>query len=818
MNKTLGTIAIGFCLSVCHLAPAATWHVDQSVSEPGDGTTWDNAFSKIQQGIDAAVDGDTVIVAQGTYVENIRFNGENIILRSTDSLDPAVVATTIIDGNQAGSVVTFSGDEDETCLLSGFTICNGSAEQGAAIYGGGWDNATHAALEDNVITANSATGFYGRGGGVAYCDGPIHNNIISYNSAGNDGGGLSRCGGAIRKNIIRRNSSGNHGGGLAGCHGTIQGNTITGNSAEYGGGGLSVCDASIQNNHISGNEAGRGGGLDSCHGTIHSNTISGNSATDYDGGGGLCCCAATIQNNTITANSANYYGGGLSFCRSTIRNCIIWGNTAPADAQLYESTEPTCSCIQDWTGGGEGNTAKDPRFVDLAGGDYHLREGSPCIDRGVNYYWFTWPQRDLDGNCRLVGERVDMGSYEYGSSPDSDGDLLCDSDESAAGTNPSRQDSDKDRLRDGLEVLRGSDPLERTPPAKIRVPADIPTIQKALCLAVTGDEVVVAPGTYPENLQFCGPDVILHSSHAQDPATVASTILHGGGHGPVVRFSGNETKECLLSGFSITGGLAEFGGGIWGGTRFRPTHSHATIRNNVVTGNSAQTGGGLCDCEGTIQNNVIAGNSAAGCGGGFSWCPGTIRNNTITANSAAYGGGLYDCDGTIGNCIIWGNTATGSGPQLWDSSTPGHCCTVQHPRFVDQDGPDDDPATYGDNNYRLSPDSPCVDAGMNEEWMWDAVDLDGNPRIFCGRSSLTVDMGAYEYNPREMLKITRNSVGEIELTWMSRPDVVHMVWSCTNLLSGTWEKEVAVASTGAATSWTLPAPLGRIKFYRVEMK
>ena len=82
-------------------------------------------FATVQKGMNAAADGDTVIVAEGIYIENILFNAKNIILRSTDPLDPGVVANTIIDGNGAGSVVTFEGAEDETCALSGFTIQNG---------------------------------------------------------------------------------------------------------------------------------------------------------------------------------------------------------------------------------------------------------------------------------------------------------------------------------------------------------------------------------------------------------------------------------------------------------------------------------------------------------------------------------------------------------------------------------------------------------------------------------------------------------------------------------------------------------------------
>jgi len=91
-------------------------------------------FYSIQAAIDDSNDGDVVIVAEGRYVENINFNGKNITLRSTDPNDPDVVAATIIDGYQNGSVVTFDNGEDDNCVLSGFTITNGNAQFGGGIY------------------------------------------------------------------------------------------------------------------------------------------------------------------------------------------------------------------------------------------------------------------------------------------------------------------------------------------------------------------------------------------------------------------------------------------------------------------------------------------------------------------------------------------------------------------------------------------------------------------------------------------------------------------------------------------------------------
>ncbi len=581
---------------------ASEWHVaPPPLGDDSNPGTNELPFATIQRGIDAASPGDTVIVAEGTYVENIQFDDKNILLTSTDPLNPVVVQSTIIDGNKAGSVVTFSGTETEACILSGFTIRNGQSVFGGGICGGTWDVRTHATIENNRITGNSAMdggglrycggtiqnntitgnsalhggGLFGcdgaiqnntitgnsaqyggglgecsgtirnntitsnsaqayggglrycagtiqnntitgnsatyDGGGLAYCNGTIQNNRITDNSAGLDGGGLHSCNGTIRNNTITGNSAGLDGGGLFGCDaaiqnntitgnsatgeysaggglygcdgaiqsntitgnsalyggglctcygtiqnngitgnsatydggglarcmGTIHNNTITGNSAEVDGGGLVFCDGTTQNNTITGNTAGSGGGLAKCHGTIQNNTITGNSA-EVDGGGlrycggtiqnntitrnsaewaggGLSDCHGTILNNTVTGNSAQWHGGGLYYCNGTIRNCIVWANTAPSRPQLHDSSIPNFSCIESWSGGGEGNTASEPRFLDLKAGDYRLQEGSPCIDAGYNDP--ALPATDIAGMHRVMyggkSLTVDMGAWEY---------------------------------------------------------------------------------------------------------------------------------------------------------------------------------------------------------------------------------------------------------------------------------------------------------------------------------------------------------------------------------------------------------------------
>ncbi len=87
-------------------------------------------FSTIQQGINASVNGDTVLVAPGTYYENINFNGKSIVVASyyLTTRDTSYIAQTVIDGNQKGTVVTIASGEDSTTALCGFVITNGYIE------------------------------------------------------------------------------------------------------------------------------------------------------------------------------------------------------------------------------------------------------------------------------------------------------------------------------------------------------------------------------------------------------------------------------------------------------------------------------------------------------------------------------------------------------------------------------------------------------------------------------------------------------------------------------------------------------------------
>ncbi|HOE63478.1 MAG TPA: M6 family metalloprotease domain-containing protein [Candidatus Sumerlaeota bacterium] len=196
-------------------------------------------YPTIQEAINASREGCVIMVYPGIYNENIIISGKNILLTSIAPNDKETVRQTIIDGGQKGSVITFGGDEYNSCRIAGFTIRNGNAEKGGGIAG----NGTNAVVEDCIITSNTAQS----GGGIIGFSGIIRRNIISNNKAEFFGGGIFQSTAIIENNFIYGNTSNHHGGGIAWCKGAVHNNTIYGNTAKTMGGGSSASNTRLTN-------------------------------------------------------------------------------------------------------------------------------------------------------------------------------------------------------------------------------------------------------------------------------------------------------------------------------------------------------------------------------------------------------------------------------------------------------------------------------------------------------------------------------------------------------------------------------------------
>ena len=153
----VSAVAVGATPAYSRSAPVRSPHSAAAASGviriPQDEAT-------IQLGIDAAADGETVLVAAGTYRENIDFHGKNIVLASK-----AGAAKTVIDGGQVASVVVFRSGETRRAVLDGFTITNGIAREWKYPFGAGVSiRDSSPRIANCVITKNGSEQF---GGGIS---------------------------------------------------------------------------------------------------------------------------------------------------------------------------------------------------------------------------------------------------------------------------------------------------------------------------------------------------------------------------------------------------------------------------------------------------------------------------------------------------------------------------------------------------------------------------------------------------------------------------------------------------------------------------
>lgn len=406
---------------------------------------WDGSgdYITIQAALDAATNGDTIIVMPVSpvptvprYAENLAFPPKAITLRSSDPTDPAIVASTIITGNYAGRVIDFDPATPVSATVAGFTIMNGQATYAAAInFGSASPTIEHCRIIDNHASnaGNSVFGgaVVGNGSNAVLRDCQILANAIDTSLDGY--GAVFFWEGA--PTITR-------------C--TIAGNVTHATNIAYAGGlylyntTAEVSACRILANTSQGSGYSQGGGL-SVSGPatphIRSCIIAHNDAFgSFSYGGGIRCVSGTtavLAHCTISHNTAHY--GCQLWCTGSgtnvaLHDSIVWstpGLLPPMRIEDSAKLNVAHSNVFDgaefqWvmTGGvlnwQAGNLDANPLFIAPYGTgvypwddyDFHLAAGSPCISAGDPEFAAGPGETDIDGEPRVQGCATDMGADE----------------------------------------------------------------------------------------------------------------------------------------------------------------------------------------------------------------------------------------------------------------------------------------------------------------------------------------------------------------------------------------------------------------------
>jgi parallel beta-helix repeat protein len=244
---------------------------------------------------------------------------------------------------------------------------------------------------------------------------------------------------------------------------------------------------------------------------------------------------------------------------------------------------------------------------------------------------------------------------------------------------------------------------------------------------------------------------------------VITNICNGDGGGIYLLYGIIANCQIIANQMTNTAGNT-YGGGVSIHNSYTAVILNSEIRNNF----SAYMGGGikLPGVTATMRNCLIAGNVAQSGGGGvYIYGAGnTLENCTIVSNRTldTRGGGIYNaCTNWMANSILYFNVvASGSGSNFYNSSGyPGsagyciysNCClspalTGETTNYsVNNVTNDPQLVSRESGNFRLLPASPCINSGVNRDWMNGAVDLDSHSRL--DHYSRIVDMGCFEYLP-----------------------------------------------------------------------
>jgi parallel beta-helix repeat protein len=783
-------VAVIILLSIPLTAQCKVIYVKTAGSDTNNGSSWALAKKTVQAGLNAAsgTTSDEVWVSAGTYLQTISlkvgvklyggFTGSETDISQRDWM----ANQTILDGNQAGKVVTSPSGATATTRIDGFIIRNGSM-------GGVYCAGSSPVIANNIIVGNGSPS----GGGI-YCNGSspvIINNIIKHNCASNQGGGLY-CSGSTSSPVITNN-------------------TITENTAFYGGGGLYFSSsATVSNNIIAFNSSGifRAGTV----GTLRNNDLYGNISYNYSG---VSAGEGDISSDPVIVN-VDYTSGHI---RSDSPCVNVGWNDAPGlltvdiDGQVRIQAE-TVDIGADESDGTDPSSGEwvPATIIRVSPNGNDSNDGlswaaaKRTVQAGINaasYGGDVWVKAatyleriTLKNGVALLGGFA--GSETNRSQRDCRANAVI-LDGSQGGTVVVSTSAAALTSIDGFTIQNG----KATNGGGIRCTSLViaNNIIKGNTAASSGggiycseysfttidDNTIIgnngggAGGIYCSDYSF----ITIKNNKINNNSTTGSGagIFCSDGEGPVGSVEN-------IAGNTISGNSASYyGGGIYAGTStnimdnvitankanylgsgiFCGYHSSAKITGNVIRAN---LDGICCDMDSSpiIAGNAIVGNQVNGILSSHSSA--TITNNTIVGNgqpwdSPMVGSGIltygslatitsniiaFNCcgvynDGT-GVPAFHNNLVYGNGWQDYSGFSPDTSNISVDPRFIGLE--------YG--NVHLKADSPCINAGLNDAVGLPATDIDGQDRI----QDETVDIGADEFDGTEpvidpcIIRVSRN--------------------------------------------------------------
>jgi PKD repeat protein len=709
---------------------AATNYVWQDSPTPAPPyTNWAKAAHTIQEAVDAAQVGDTVLVTNGVYSSGGRTVSQTLTNRV--AIDKAITVksfagpeVTLIVGAPAPGGTT--GDGAIRCVylayggvLSGFTLTNGHTRSSGA------DNSQcngagcrgEGILTNCIFINNSAAR---DGGGASHVT--LFDCTLVGNTAGDDGGGTDTC--ALFGCVLRGNTAQNNGGGAS--ESTLYNCTVISNACVlYDPEGGGAYNSVLYNCTVMGNRSHRDGG--GAYGsTLYNCALTGNKASRAGGGADAC----ELYNCTLTANKAGR-GGGVADS-SVLRNCIVYHNQASVGPNFYGyGVDFYSSCTTPLPAGGTGNIDADPQLASWT----HLSSTSPCLGAGSALYatgldidgepWGTPPSIGADelvpaaANSLLsVALETDLTAMTVGFAAyfraQIEGQVTSNRWDFADGT----------RLTNGLEAVHawnipGSYPVRLTAfnhayPDGISATVTVQVVQTPVCYVnpanpspsfpyaswataatniqdaigaspVAGRLVVVTNGVYDTggvaveglmtNRIALTNGVVVRSVNGPAVTILRGAPAPGGGNGDGAIRCAYVGDGSLLAGFTLTNGHTrtdghnsreQGGGGAW-------CEQRGVVTNCILVGNEAHFDGGGAN-GGVFYRCTFLGNRAWQDSGGAD--DATLYDCLLTANSAGAAASDVGSGGGAGEsilirCTLTGNSATGfeaSGGGAYDST------------------------------------------------------------------------------------------------------------------------------------------------------